>query len=97
MTVERDYVADRKPDGDKYDPLNFTVIYDPSNEDQPWAVASDEGYDTHHTLDQVLFWELIMGRRHISEKLRARITEDFQSETLSPDGMMPRNQTTGAA
>ena len=77
--VERSYVADIIPDPNKDDmPIEFIVAYNPSHSDQPWMVSSDITCDTHHTLDQVLFWELIVGERHISEHLRRQIIEDFK-------------------
>lgn len=73
---EKSYVADLIPAPDDCEfPLEFTVIYTPGAE-LPWAVSSDAGYDTHQSLDEVLFWNLIIGARHISEKLRAQINAD---------------------
>ena len=67
-------------------PIQFVVEYDPAtNADQPWGVATEDTYDTHHTLDQVLFWELVCcDGRIISEELRAQINTDF--EGIGDDG-----------
>lgn len=74
--TEKTYTADliAAPD-DCEAAMEFTVIFTPG-EDMPWAVSSDAGYDTHQSLDEVLFWNLVMGARHISERLRAEILAD---------------------
>lgn len=73
-TIKRSYVADLEPD--EYGPLSFNVIYDPSDDDQPWCVSSDIGWDTHHTLESVLFWEL-WSPGYISDEMRKKILNDF--------------------
>lgn len=77
-TIKRSYTADLIPDPENFTaPIDFDVTFDPSNKDEPWAVASDVGADTHHTLDEALFWNLIIGERHISEGMRASINAEF--------------------
>ena len=72
--AKREYIGDVQR-------ILFIVEYDPKDSDQPWCVATDNGEcGTHHTLDEVLFWELIMGGRVISESLRAQILRDFGEE-----------------
>lgn len=70
----RSYTADVvQPDSD---PLQFTVEKT-NDEDQPWSLLSELGYETHHTLDELLWWNLICGERLISERLRKTIRRDF--------------------
>ena len=92
MKTEREYTADLIPDPDEFDqPIEFSVSYDPENEDQPWMVSSDLGCDTHHTLAQVLFWELQIpdgeNGGHISDQLKNQILADFAGlpSTLDPE------------
>jgi hypothetical protein len=72
------YTADLRPRGDELDCVTFW-IEQLEEGDEPWRVTSDLGCDTHHTLDELLFWNLIFDGegRHISEAMRARILADF--------------------
>src|SRR5215213_874558 len=65
-TETKSYTAD-------LDPLDvglmpFTISFLGDDEDQPWKIDCDEVNDTHETLDQLLFWNLILGTRFISEQ-----------------------------
>jgi len=57
--------------------MHFTITFLGDDEDQPWEINSDEVNDTHETLDQLLFWNLVFGVRFISEALRKRINQDW--------------------
>lgn len=48
-----------------------------TNEREPWEIVSEIDCDTHDTLDELLFWNLIIGGRCISENMRAQILQDF--------------------
>lgn len=76
---EKGYTADMIPEPLEDDePIEFTVYHEPANdESEQWCVSSDLGCTWHATLDQALFWELVMGGRHISEQMRATVLADF--------------------
>lgn len=58
--------------------MAFTITYSGNeNDDQPWQIDCDAVSDTHHTLDELLFWNLIMGERFISEDLRQKINNEW--------------------
>ena len=57
--------------------MPFTITFLGDDEDQPWEIDCDEVNDTHETLDQLLFWNLVFGERFISEALRERINHDW--------------------
>lgn len=78
---ERHYVADLDPDDTGLMP--FTINFLGDDLDQPWEINCDVVYDTHETLDQLLFWNLIMGGRFISEELRERINQEWISYDYS--------------
>lgn len=71
----RSYTADLDPFDSGLMP--FTISFLGDDEDQPWEIACSEVGDTHHTLDELLFWNLVMGGRFITEELRERINEDW--------------------
>lgn len=74
---ERSYTADLIPDHANDDRAIAFDVYRTGNDAEPWGVSSDIGHTTHATLDEALFWELIMGGRHISETMRRQIHIDF--------------------
>jgi hypothetical protein len=75
--ASRNYTADLNP----YDSglMPFTISFLGDDEDQPWRIVCSEVNDTHQTLDELLFWNLIMGARFISEDLRERINKDWSN------------------
>jgi hypothetical protein len=73
--VTREYMADLDPDG--VGPMPFRITFMGRDLDQPWEIACGEVCDTHETLDQLLFWNLIFGGRYISEELRQQINEEW--------------------
>lgn len=76
MNQAHEYIADLRPRGVELDPVAFSVSSTYEG-DQPWLITSDLGCDTHHTLDELLFWNLINGERHISEAFRQSILGEF--------------------
>lgn len=70
----RRYTADLRV-GDA-DPVSFE-IYRTTDTDQPWGIAADHVADTHHTLDELIYWNLLSSERHITEAMRRRILADF--------------------
>lgn len=78
---ERHYVAGLDPDDTGLMP--FTISFLGDEEDQPWEIDCDVAHDTHETLDQLLFWNLVLGDRFISEELRERINHERESHDNS--------------
>lgn len=78
VVATRQYTADLRPRGDDLDRVEFW-IEQLEECDEPWRITSDLGTDTHHTLDELLFWNLgkVAGEPHISEAMRKRILADF--------------------
>lgn len=76
--LEKSYTADLRPKGEDLDPVKFTVEQF-EHGDEPWRISSDLGSDTHHTLDELLFWNLgkVSGEPHISDAMRKRVLADF--------------------
>lgn len=72
------YSADLRPRGEELDLVKFT-IEQLEECSEPWRISSDLGSDTHHTLDELLFWNLgkVSGEPHISDAMRRRILTDF--------------------
>lgn len=77
MSETRHYTADLDPLDSGMMPFSITFLGD--DEDQPWEIDCAEVNDTHETLDQLLFWNLIMGGRFISEELRERINNEWST------------------
>lgn len=71
----RSYIADLDPLDSGLMPFTITFLGD--DEDQPWEIDCEEVNDTHQTLDELLFWNLVFGARFISEELRERINEEW--------------------
>lgn len=72
--IQRSYVADLDPNDCGLMPFTITLTND---DDQPWEINCDVVSDTHESLDQLLFWNLILGERFISEQLRERINAEW--------------------
>lgn len=72
------YTADLQPDGEDIPKLEFWIEQFERG-DEPWRITSGLGSDTHHTLDELLFWNLgiVSGERHITEAMRKRILAEF--------------------
>lgn len=80
MKFEKDYTADLIPKPDEFElPVEFTVIYDSESEDEAWTVSSDNGCTSRDTLDEALFWQLVLGERHISETMRERLVKELET------------------
>lgn len=79
----RHYTADLDP----FDsgPMPFSITFLGDDEDQPWEIQCSEVGDTHQTLDELLFWNLIMGGRFISESLRERINSEWSNHEIPTD------------
>ena len=77
-STSKEYMTDCDPDDLGFIP--FTITYSGNeNDDQPWEINSELECDTHHTLDELLFWNLVMGGPFISENLRQKINHEWET------------------